>query len=108
MTCALEPITLSYLEKTIVISFLESSSGFRVLGLLSVFFFLSLAFIFKLCTCILVRSDIGFYPINEDNNNNNNKGRSGSETRHSRVLEMNDKLEIGLKFWQLVGSRLGF
>ena len=21
---------------------------------------------------------------------------------------MNDKLEIGLKFWQLVGSRLGF
>jgi len=24
----------------------------------------------RLCTCILVRSDIGFYPINEDNNNN--------------------------------------
>src|SRR6218665_4024059 len=30
----------------------------------------SLEFIFKLCTCILVRSDIGFYPINEDNNIN--------------------------------------
>ena len=30
-----------------------------------------------------------------------------AQTRRSRVLEMNDKLEIGLKFWQLVGSRLG-
>ena len=32
----------------------------------------SLAFNFKLCTCILVWSDIGFFPLNEDNNNNNN------------------------------------
>jgi len=30
-----------------------------------------------------------------------------SETRRSKVLEMNDKLEIGLEFWQLVGPRLG-
>ena len=41
---------------------------FRLLdiGLLSMYFW---TFVFQMCSCILVRSDIGFYPINGDNNN---------------------------------------